>query len=102
VTKATVLPGPSYVVSKELLAAISEPMDAAFRMVHDRMAPSEAREDCTADQLAFRYVWHALHYVQRRLTGHDDLPEDLVKDSVNWERQKREFEAMMAEADTRK
>jgi hypothetical protein len=82
---------------KEVYKAIDGPMSMAFSMAGKGMAPSKAVEDCDANEIRLRAIWHALHYVQRRLSGWDALPTDFFEDRINWERQTEKFEQMAKE-----
>ncbi len=85
------------VVDMRAMEAIAGPLDRVMEMVDSRMGAAKDRDECTADEIAMRFVWHGLHYVQRRLTGHDDLPEDLTEDWKSWQKTALQFEAMMRE-----
>lgn len=83
----------------DLLRAISGPMQSAFDLAGEGMNASEAYEDCDANEVRMRGIWHALHYVQRRLSGWDKLPEDFFTDALGWERQTQGFKRDAQERD---
>ena len=84
-------------IPRDVLEGIAGPMDMAFRLAHNGSAPTKGVEDCDASEIRMRGIYHALHYVQRRLAGWDELPADNGRDQVEWEKQTLRFEQMAAE-----
>jgi hypothetical protein len=84
-------------IPRDVLEGIAGPMDMAFLLAHNGSAPTKSVEDCDANEIRMRGIYHAVHYVQRRLAGWDQLPEDNGRDQVEWEKQTVRFEQMAAE-----
>ena len=84
-------------IPRDVLQGIAGPMDMAFHLAHDAMASAKSVEECDASEIRMRGIYHALHYVQRRLAGWDELPADNGRDQVGWEQQTLRFEQMAAD-----
>jgi hypothetical protein len=81
-------------ILKARLRAIEAPLQSAKDLTDAAVGHGKDRDDCTPAEMRARGVWHALHYVERRLTGWDDLPEDLHADAVSWEKVTEDFERL--------
>jgi hypothetical protein len=85
---------------KDLMGAVNGPMDMAMALVSDGMNAVASVEECDANEIRMRGVWHALHYVARRLSGWDALPQNNMADAIAWEEQTQTFKRMAAERPT--
>lgn len=60
------------------------------RMRGDGVSP----ENLTGTHMLGRGLWHALHYIERRLAGWDKLPDNTQSDQVEWEAHADRFLAL--------
>jgi hypothetical protein len=86
---------------KDLMGAINGPMDMAMALVSDGMNSIASVEECDANEIRMRGVWHALHYVTRRLSGWDTLPQNNMADGIAWEHKTEDFKRLAAQHEAR-
>lgn len=92
-------------LDKEGLLQIDAPLNAVFGVASERMGGGKDRSDCTEDEMMWRFVYHALHSVEKRLTGQLQAPQEPVEskrrpgrmipphmaDQLHWETTAQEF-----------
>ncbi len=86
---------------KDLMGAVNGPMDMAMALVSDGMNAVASVEECDANEIRMRGVWHALHYVTRRLSGWDTLPQNNMADALAWEDKTQDFKRLAAQHEAR-
>jgi len=76
---------------RDVVRAISSPLQMAFDHIGKAMDSVKPYEECSPAEVHARAAWHALHYVERRLSGWDKLPEDFFLDQISWETKSQRF-----------